>query len=94
MAPQADWNQTYSLDAALAEDVVWMRDIRPELGQVPDDVLRIWQHGLTQMFNNAIDHSEGTKIHVEIRRTAATTEMIVADEGVGIFRKIQSRTVR
>jgi anti-sigma regulatory factor (Ser/Thr protein kinase) len=68
-----------------------MRDVRPELGQLPENVLRIWQHGFTEMFNNAIDHSEGTKIRVEIRRTAVTTEMIVADDGVGIFRKIQSR---
>jgi hypothetical protein len=46
-------------------------------------VLRIWQHGFTEMFNNASDHSEDTKIRVEIRRTAVTTEMIVADDGVG-----------
>jgi anti-sigma regulatory factor (Ser/Thr protein kinase) len=91
LAPLASWNRTYTLEATLAEDVVWMRDVRPELGQLPDNVLRIWQHGFTEMFNNAIDHSEGTKIHIEIRRTAATTEMIVADDGVGIFRKIQSR---
>lgn len=91
LAPQAGWNQTYPLEATLGEDVVWMRDIRPELGQLPDNALRIWQHGFTQMFNNAIDHSEGTMIRVEIRRTAANTEMIVADDGVGIFRKIQSR---
>jgi hypothetical protein len=43
------------------------------------------------MFNNAIDHSEGSRIRVEIRGTAATTEMIVSDDGIGIFRKIQNR---
>jgi hypothetical protein len=41
------------------------------------------------MFNNAIDHSEGSSITVHIRKTAATTEMMVSDNGVGIFKKIQ-----
>ena len=41
------------------------------------------------MFNNAIDHSAGTTITVFIRKTAASTEMMVSDDGVGIFRKIQ-----
>jgi anti-sigma regulatory factor (Ser/Thr protein kinase) len=58
---------------------------------LPDNVIKIWQHGFTEMFNNAIDHSQGSLIRVEIRGTAATTEMVVSDDGVGIFRKIQSR---
>ncbi len=43
------------------------------------------------MFNNAIDHSEGTQIRVEIRVTAADAEMIIGDDGIGIFKKIQGR---
>jgi hypothetical protein len=43
------------------------------------------------MFNNAIDHSEGSRAHVETRRTALDTEMLIADDGVGIFRKIRDR---
>jgi STAS-like domain of unknown function (DUF4325)/Histidine kinase-like ATPase domain len=53
--------------------------------------LLLWQHGFTEMFNNAVDHSEGTRIHVRVRRTAATLEMTISDDGVGIFRKIQDR---
>jgi anti-sigma regulatory factor (Ser/Thr protein kinase) len=89
LAPRSKWEQTYRIEAALAEDIVWTRDVRPALGRLPDNVTKIWQHGFTEMFNNAIDHSEGSRIGVEIRGTAATTEMIVSDDGVGIFRKIQ-----
>ena len=42
-----------------------------------------------EMFNNAIDHSEGSAISVQVRRTAVTTQMLIADDGYGIFRKIQ-----
>jgi anti-sigma regulatory factor (Ser/Thr protein kinase) len=91
LALQAQWDRTYPLEAGLAEDVVWRRDIRPVLGQLPDNVLNIWQHGITKMFNNAVDHSEGTHIRVEIRSTAADTEILVADDGIGIFSKIRDR---
>jgi anti-sigma regulatory factor (Ser/Thr protein kinase) len=91
LAPRTQWERTYPFEATLAEDTVWTRDIRPALGLLPDNVMLIWQHGFTEMFNNAIDHSQGSRIRVEIRGTASVTEMIVADDGVGIFRKIQNQ---
>jgi anti-sigma regulatory factor (Ser/Thr protein kinase)/DNA-binding transcriptional ArsR family regulator len=87
----ADWKRAYAIEPGLAEDIVWIRDIRPLLGPLPDNVLTLWQHGFTEMFNNAIDHSEGTQICVELRQTAADTEIVIADDGVGIFRKIRDR---
>ena len=89
LAVLSQWKRSYPIQTGLAEDIVWTQDIRPVLGDLPDNVLRLWQHGFTEMFNNAIDHSEGTEVHVELRRTAADTEMIIADDGVGIFRKIR-----
>lgn len=89
LAPLADWAKVYAIDASLEEHVVWMNDIKPALGNLPENVMNIWNHGFTEMFNNAIDHSEGKRITVHIRKTAASTEMIVDDDGVGIFKKIQ-----
>ena len=86
-----DWKGSYAIKAGLAEDVVWIRDIRPQLGALPENVLTLWQHGFTEMFNNAIDHSEGTHIRVELQRTAVDTEIAIADDGVGIFRKIRDQ---
>ena len=42
------------------------------------------------MVNNAIDHSGGTRVTVTVETTAATTTLWIADDGVGIFRKIQA----
>ncbi len=91
LAPLSAWRHTYQIVPGLAEDVVWTNDVSPALGQVPDNVKDIWHYGFTEMFNNAIDHSDGKSITVEVRRTAASTEMLVEDDGVGIFRKIQSK---
>jgi anti-sigma regulatory factor (Ser/Thr protein kinase) len=90
LAPLSTWRKTYDLVPGLAEDVVWTNDVAPALGQLPDNVKDIWHHGFTEMFNNAIDHSSGHAVTVEVVKTAASAEMLVWDDGVGIFRKIQN----
>ncbi|HEV2701858.1 MAG TPA: DUF4325 domain-containing protein [Steroidobacteraceae bacterium] len=89
LAPLSAWTRHYDIVPDLAEDVVWTNDIRQALGQLPDNAMNIWHHGFTEMFNNAVDHSEGKSIYVKISKTAAATEMLIRDDGVGIFRKIQ-----
>jgi hypothetical protein len=42
------------------------------------------------MFNNALDHSDADMISVRIKKNAAETEMQIGDNGVGIFKKIQT----
>lgn len=89
LCPLVEWKGTYAITKELAEDLVWTNDVRPVIGQLPDNVLNIWHYGFTEMFNNAIDHSGGNAIWVTIRKTAADTEMVISDDGVGIFKKIQ-----
>jgi biotin operon repressor len=90
LAQLSTWQHKYEIVPGLAEDVVWTNDVSKALGQLPDNVKNIWHHGFTEMFNNAIDHSEGKCIRVQVIKTAASTEMLVWDDGVGIFKKIQS----
>lgn len=90
LRPQEEWTRNYALIPGIAEDVVWTNDIRPALGELPENVMNIWHYGFTEMFNNAIDHSSGTQVTVHIRKTANHAEMIVMDNGVGIFKKIQT----
>ncbi len=90
LCPLAEWVKQYSIGQGLAEDLVWTNDVRTALGQHPENVLGIWHHGFTEMFNNAIDHSGGTTITVRLKKTATTSELVIFDDGVGIFKKIQS----
>lgn len=83
-----EWEKTYEITPSLAEDVVWRNDIQPVLGQLPDNVMDIWQFGFTEMFNNVLDHSNGQKINLVIGKEAVNTQMSIVDDGVGIFRKI------
>lgn len=90
LAPQMEWGREYQITDDLEEHLVWSDDIKPALGQLPDNVMDIWQYGFTEMLNNAKDHSDGHNITVLLRKTSVSTEMMIIDNGIGIFRKIQS----
>ena len=89
-APLSQHVFKYAVSDSLDEDLIWRRDIRDTIAPLPDNVLNIWHHGFTEMFNNAIDHSVGTTIAVSVVKTAGSTEIIISDDGVGIFKKIQA----
>ncbi|TAG06074.1 MAG: DUF4325 domain-containing protein [Betaproteobacteria bacterium] len=73
----------------LDENQLWLDRILPWLDAIPDNVIRICHHGFTEMVNNACDHSEGKELWVRLRVDASVVEMIVDDDGVGIFNKVQ-----
>ncbi len=90
LAPLAEWRKEYSLGSKITEDQIWRNDISPSLGRMPENVIGIWHYGFTEMFNNAIDHSQGTLIAVTFSKTAASATVSLYDNGVGIFKKIQA----
>jgi len=87
--PLEKWEHIYSLDGALAEDTVWRKDIAVFVRDLPDNVIDIWHYGVTEIINNAIDHSSGQRLHIQVTKTATNTEIVVYDDGEGIFKKIQ-----
>jgi hypothetical protein len=89
LCPLKQLEKTYLLDINLQEDVIWRDDVKILLNEFPDNVVDIWSYCFTEIFNNAIDHSSGNHIFVQVIRTAVSTEINVYDDGEGIFKKIQ-----
>jgi len=73
----------------LSEDRVWREAIAPVLNDLPANVWDIWQYAVTEMVNNAIDHSGSDRVTLDLRRDALNTTVQISDEGEGIFLKIQ-----
>lgn len=71
------------------EDKIWRIHFHPLIEKVSSNVRAICQYGFTEIVNNAIDHSEGTKIALSVRYTPASIEIQILDDGIGIFNKIQ-----
>ena len=90
LIPQIKWQKTYPLNGTVNEGEVWLEDIVQSLGQRPENVRNIWHYGFTEMFNNAIDHSEGSSIILSYNKNAANTSIALRDNGIGIFNKIQT----
>lgn len=72
----------------LAEDRIWAHDIAPLLNHLSANIIEIAQFGLTEMVNNAIDHSEGRRLKVTVSSADSETMLQISDDGVGIFHKI------
>jgi anti-sigma regulatory factor (Ser/Thr protein kinase)/predicted transcriptional regulator len=84
-------NVTLEVTPQLQEDVVWREEIKPELSDLRENVLGICAHGFSEMLNNVISHSESPVARIYLLRNAARIVLYVMDDGIGIFRKIQSQ---
>lgn len=75
--------------AGLEEELVWREAVAPHLADLPENVRNVWHYAATEMINNAIDHSGSAQVRVILWRNALWTEVVISDEGEGIFVKIQ-----
>jgi anti-sigma regulatory factor (Ser/Thr protein kinase) len=73
------------------EERVWRMFVAPVLSNLPDNIVKICNYGFTEMFNNAIEHSEGTTGTIFVRRSARAIRLGIKDNGVGILEKVRSR---
>ena len=72
----------------LQEDIPWQRDFAPNF-DLPPHVGRMVQHAFTELLNNAADHSEGSSVTVSLRQTPSHVQLLVSDDGCGVFEKIR-----
>ena len=72
-----------------SEDIIFQKYIDPLLSDLPENIYNMWYYCFTEMFNNVIDHSGFSKATIHINRNYADTAIILSDDGVGIFNKIQ-----
>lgn len=72
------------------EFAVWERYIAPLLQNLQANVYNIANIALTEMINNALDHSDSKNLGMGLHfdSTKGWLEMFVADDGVGIFERI------
>ena len=72
----------------LNEQTPWERDFAPCL-QLPDGVRALAHHAFTELLNNAIDHSGGTRVSVSMRCNRTHLHLLLSDDGCGVFERIR-----
>lgn len=75
----------------LHEDFVFSQ-IQKETGildGIRENVLNILRWSVTEMINNAIEHSESDKVLVKMKRDGNVISFSITDYGIGIFNKLK-----
>lgn len=65
------------------------RCLASHIKEFPKNVIDIWSYAFSEMINNVMDHSMAEKLHIIIRQDYLETQVILIDDGVGIFEKIR-----
>ena len=70
------------------EMAIWERHVAPLLDEVRANVKSLANTVFTEMLNNALDHSQAQQVLMGLHMHAGQLQMVVADDGVGLFNKI------
>ncbi|MBI3771914.1 MAG: DUF4325 domain-containing protein [Gammaproteobacteria bacterium] len=87
LGPHRWHTATYDI-RAIDESTAYRRDFYFVFNGLPKNIEDICHYGFTEIFNNAIDHSEGSTITVNAERTESQVSIMIADDGEGIFLRI------
>lgn len=63
----------------------------PKIALMPENVRSIFTFAFSEMFNNAIEHSQSKTISVEVSARDKDLAFIVSDSGIGVFRNIMKK---
>ena len=63
----------------------------PRIAQLPENIKSIFTFAFSEMFNNAIEHSQSKSISIEVSVREKDLSFIVNDSGVGAFRNIMKK---
>ena len=83
-------DDTITVTPRLEEHVTWRETIVPYLSEVNDNIVAICQYGFTEMVNNVVSHAIAKKMRIVVERNPVLIRLMVCDDGIGIFTKIQN----
>ena len=63
----------------------------PLISNITENIKSIFTFAFSEMFNNAIEHSESKIISVEVNLRSNKLSFIIEDSGIGVFRNIMKK---
>ena len=70
------------------EMAIWEHHMAPLIADLPANLKSLANTAFTEMLNNALDHSQAKQVAMGLHVHSGRLQMMVADDGVGIFAKI------
>lgn len=84
----AEYFYSFKNDGTLSEDSIYRQFISQHI-DFKKNVNSVWNYAFTEMMNNAIEHSNAENISVSVYQNYLDTQILIVDDGVGIFNHIQ-----
>lgn len=72
-----------------SDTYVYNTFLKEYIKDLPVNVQMIWDYTLSEMMNNVMDHSEAEEVLLIIEQDYLNTSVLIADDGIGIFKKIK-----
>jgi len=79
-----------SLKDQVEEHKVWQENFQKDFEALPKNVRDICEYGFLEILNNAIEHSEGNEVKIYSEWRSESLELMIGDNGIGIFKKIKN----
>lgn len=81
---------TYKISPEISEFEIFNKDFEKFFSKLADNLKIIFAYGFTEIFNNALDHSRGSRIIVKTDYENKSWILTISDDGMGIFKSIFS----
>lgn len=81
---------SYTTEKTLDEARIYFEDVYPLFDNISKEAESIWAYAFMEIMNNAIEHSQCKNIYCSVQKDYLYTEIHISDDGVGIYRNIQS----
>ncbi|MCD4813414.1 DUF4325 domain-containing protein [bacterium] len=81
----------FDITSELEEDAVWKKHLSQTFEKLPKNIRDICSYGFHEMFNNAIEHSQGTEVIISTHWEKNQVKLNIVDNGIGIFKKIKKK---
>jgi len=89
LRPIKEWDGAFEIDYLWSEEDIWRNHFAPLLEGVGQNIIDLCHYGVTEMVNNVLDHATSPRLLLSYEQNARFLEMMVVDQGIGIFQKIQ-----
>lgn len=88
LMPLVNYSQSIDISNGFRPEKLIQDQIRPKLRHLPANIREICEFSLSALFNNVLDHANGTHLSYKIYVTQDEVHLLINDNGVGLFHKI------
>ena len=90
LRPHVNFSKTIDIDTDFLPKAIIKNHILPHLSSLSKNVHEICEFSISAILNNIVDHADATNLYYKLYLTHKDVNIIISDNGKGLFGHIQS----